>query len=67
MLSDAVLYAFALCLENWNTAVALRVADNPDDFVWDPEQLTSTEDDSCEQTVSRGLEEETRKERQERP
>lgn len=41
MLSDAVLYAFALCLENWNTAVALRVADNPDDFVWvDPEQLT---------------------------
>ena len=42
MLSDAVLYAFALCLENWSAAVALRVTDNDDDFVWvEPQQLTN--------------------------
>ena len=40
MLSDAVLYAFALCLENWNAGVALRVADDPDEFMWiDVEQM----------------------------
>lgn len=42
MLSDAVLYAFALCLEHWSSGVALRVSDDEDDFVWvDPDQLTS--------------------------
>lgn len=40
MLSDAVLYAFGLCLDNWNAGVALRVADDPDEFMWiDVEQM----------------------------
>jgi len=40
MLSDAVLYAFALCLEHWNAGIGLRIVDDPDNFVWiDPEQL----------------------------
>lgn len=40
MLSDAVLYSFALCLEYWTSAIALRISDDKDEFVWiDPAPL----------------------------
>ena len=37
-----MLYAFGLCLENWSSGVALRIAEDKDDFVWvDVNQLNN--------------------------